>query len=113
MNKYFKRSEFACKCGCGFDAVDAELLEVLTDVREWVASPVIINSGCRCRPHNESVNGAENSKHIFGIAADIYVRDIAADHVYMYLCTMYPNKYGIKKYHNRTHIDVRPDKWRG
>ncbi|EAS4214514.1 serine/threonine protein kinase, partial [Salmonella enterica] len=25
ISKYFKRSEFACKCGCGQDTVDAEL----------------------------------------------------------------------------------------
>ena len=74
MNKYFKRSEFACKCGCGFAPVDNELLEVLSIVRVRFKSPVTINSACRCEAHNESVGGADGSKHKLGIAADIDIK---------------------------------------
>ncbi|WP_459594920.1 D-Ala-D-Ala carboxypeptidase family metallohydrolase, partial [Enterobacter hormaechei] len=51
LNQYFKRSEFACRCGCGTSTVDAELLQVITDVREKFG-PVVINSGHRCVKHN-------------------------------------------------------------
>jgi len=34
---YFKRGEFVCSCGCGFDTVDVDLLPVLIDLsgRPW------------------------------------------------------------------------------
>jgi uncharacterized protein YcbK (DUF882 family) len=108
VNPFFKRSEFACQCGCGFDAVDAELLEVLTDLREHFDRPVIINSGNRCQAHNASIGGsAPNSKHTKGIAADVRVKGVHADDVADYLENKYPNKYGIGRYIGRTHIDVR------
>ena len=50
LNKYFHRSEFACKCGCGFDTVDTELLKVLTRLRVRFNKPVKITSACRCEP---------------------------------------------------------------
>ena len=122
VGKYFDREEFSCKgtdCGtdgknCGFNAVDAELVQVLDDVREHFGKPVMITSGCRCRKHNAKVGGAKNSTHVFGIAADIRVKDIDAKEVYKYLDEKYSNKYGIGKYTGWTHIDVRtngPIRW--
>ena len=61
-SKYFKRAEFACKCGCGMDTVDYELVNILDKVREHFGTPVVINSACRCEAHNASVGGAANSK---------------------------------------------------
>ena len=55
ISKHFKREEFACKCGCGFDVVDVELLEVLEELRELCGQPITINSACRCKNHNQSV----------------------------------------------------------
>jgi len=109
---HFKRCEFACKCGCGFDVVDVELLAVLEDVREHFGFPVYITSGNRCAKHNASIGGAEHSKHTVGIAADFHVATIDDDKVADYLERMYPNKYGIGRYVGRTHIDVRPTKAR-
>ena len=54
-SKYFKRSEFACKCGCGFDTVDYELVKVLEYIREHFDRPLQINSGCRCATHNRTL----------------------------------------------------------
>ena len=34
VSKNFSRSEFACKCGCGFDAVDVDLLAGLQALRD-------------------------------------------------------------------------------
>jgi len=110
VNEYFERSEFACKCGCGFDAVDAELLEVLTDVRETFG-PVSITSGNRCKKHNKTIGGAEESQHTKGMGAD-YKTKAAPESVQEYLETKYPDKYGIGRYPNRTHIDVRSTKAR-
>ena len=115
LNKYFKRSEFACRCGCGTSTVDAELLQVVTDVREHFGIPVIVNSGHRCAKHNANVGGAKNSVHMTGKAADIRVKGLAPSQVAFYLEQKYPNKYGIGRYANFTHIDVRDGKarWNG
>ena len=105
--KWFKRSEFACKCECGFDTVDYELVTVMDDIREHFGQPVAINSGCRCDTHNSKVGGARHSVHKTGQACDFRVIDIHADRVADYLVAMYPNKYGIGRYNGRTHVDVK------
>ncbi|ANU80127.1 putative M15 family peptidase [Proteus phage PM 116] len=116
LNNYFKRREFACKCGCGTSTVDYELLQVITDVREHFGKPIIITSGHRCFKHNANVGGARNSMHLTGKAADIKVQGVDPADVADYLETKYPDKYGIGRYAGRfTHIDVRGYKarWRG
>ncbi|EKC4930732.1 serine/threonine protein kinase [Salmonella enterica] len=113
ISKYFSRKEFECKCGnCGHNAVDAELLKVLEDVREHFGRPVIINSANRCQTHNKKVGGAANSTHVKGLAADIRVKDVAPSVVHQYLTGKYPDSYGIGKYNTFTHIDVRRGKSR-
>jgi len=108
----FSRKEFACSCGCGFDTIDYELLEVLEDVRAYFDSPVYINSGCRCISHNHKVGGSTHSQHLYGKASDIVVKDIDADVVADYLESKYQSIYGIGRYNGRTHIDVRSGKAR-
>lgn len=110
----FSREEFECKCGCGFDVVDAELLEVLKDLKVFFGnSTVIINCGCRCPKHNKEVGGAPKSKHLLGKAADIRVIGFHPNSVAEYLESTYPDKYGIGRYNSFTHIDVReiPARW--
>lgn len=109
ISLHFDRSEFACPCGCGFDTVDAELVEVLEDLRGRLrGKPIKINSGCRCVRHNAKVGGVENSIHRTGKAADIVVKGIDADTVADCLEELYPGKYGIGRYPSFVHIDVRP-----
>lgn len=113
ISKDFDRSEFACKCSCGFDTVDVELIAVLQDLRD-VFGAIIVNSGCRCPTHNINVGGSQFSQHLYGKAADIRTvyHGLNQDKVADYLEAKYPNKYGIGRYIGRTHIDVRPDKYR-
>lgn len=106
VSKYFNREEFACKCGCGFHAVDVFLLEILEIVRVHFGGPVTINSACRCEKHNKAVGGSDGSKHKLGIAADIVVRNTKASAVYAYLNKAYPDALGLGKYNSFTHIDV-------
>lgn len=114
LNRYFKRSEFACRCGCGTSTVDAELLQVITDVREKFG-PVVINSGHRCVKHNAAVGGAKNSMHTTGKAADIRIPGVSPARVWSYLTSKYEGKYGIGQYDSFTHIDVRDTaaRWHG
>jgi uncharacterized protein YcbK (DUF882 family) len=109
----FNRSEFACKCGCGFDTVDSELLRILIDVRNHFKSSVTINSGCRCLNHNSAVGGkmptsiSVGSQHLYGRAADISVSGFTPREVVLYLYTIYPYLYGIGEYQTFIHIDSR------
>lgn len=109
----FSRSEFKCKCGnCNFDTVDHELITVLEDARKHFGKAVKINSACRCAAHNKAVGGKSKSKHLYGIAADIAVKDTTPLQVYSYLANKYSDKYGLGSYNTFTHIDVRQTKAR-
>ena len=111
----FSRHEFSCKCGCGFQTVDVDLIVILETVRSKFKSPVTINSACRCHEHNEKIGGSYGSKHKQGIAVDIVVKGVNPKDVYKYLDGMYPASYGIGYYGSFTHFDVRSNKarWRG
>lgn len=111
----FKRSEFACKCGCGFDTVDAELLRVLDDLRLVIRGTIVIHSGCRCDNRNESVGGKVRSKHMEGRAADISSPVKTPKELRDYLCGRYPDTYGIGLYNTFVHIDTRTGcaRWAG
>jgi len=115
LSRHFKRAEFACKCGCGFDTVDTGTLEVLEQVRLEFLSPVTITSGCRCNTYNRQVGGATNSQHRLGRAADIQVEDVPPEEVQKWLALNFPNL-SIGEYSTFTHIDTRtngPARWRG
>lgn len=109
---YFKREEFACKCGCGFDTVDVDLLPILIDLRSKFKSPVIITSGCRCYEYNRKVGSKYSSQHTKGKAADITVKGYSPEQVYDYLTAKYPNKYGFGLYKTFVHVDSRDVKAR-
>lgn len=113
VSKFFKEGEFRCKCGnCKLIEISQELVDVLDDVRAHFGKPTVITSGYRCKVHNANVGGAKKSKHLLGIAADIRVINVKAEDVFEYLCSKYPDKYGIGKYSSWAHIDVRPEKAR-
>jgi uncharacterized protein YcbK (DUF882 family) len=73
VSKNFSRREFACKCGCGFNAVDVDLLIGLQKLRDIAGESIRINSACRCEAHNKKVGGAAKSQHKFAKAADIVI----------------------------------------
>ena len=108
MSRNFTRKEAACKCGCGFCAMDEELIDVLEDVRENFVAPVHVTSWCRCATHNIAEDGAKGSAHVLGLAVDLWVSDISANRVADYLEIKYRNRYGIGRYNNRIHVDVKP-----
>ncbi len=112
MAIHFRRDEFACKCGCGFAAVDYELLALLENVREHFNQPITINSACRCPSHNAKVGGEDKSQHMFGMAADFVVVGVSPAKVHQYLIGKYPDRYGIGLYKTWVHLDVRPVKAR-
>lgn len=75
-SKYFKLSEFRCKCGgkycTGFPAeVNADLVNGLNKLRSAAGAPLTITSGLRCTTWNAKQGGASGSRHMQGKAADI------------------------------------------
>lgn len=111
FSKYFSRSEFKCEC-CDYDTVDAGLVVLLTEIRIYFDSPVIINSGCRCVNHNQKVGGSKNSQHLIAKAADITIANVNSVAIYNYINEIYTNTYGIGLYETFTHVDVRNKKAR-
>ncbi len=105
LDTHFERAEFACKCNCGFDTVDAELLAVLEDVRKHFGKPITVTSGCRCVHHNKAVGGAKQSQHLRGRAADFMVEDTTTEEVYDYLDPFCEG--GLNCYETFVHVDTR------
>ena len=106
IGKYFSRSEFACRCGCGRAHVEPALVQALDCLRGDLGRPVAITSGYRCADHNRSVGGRVNSAHTRGMAADIGVG--SSDYRYDMLDTIFRaglfGRVGIAK--EFVHVDV-------
>jgi uncharacterized protein YcbK (DUF882 family) len=115
LNEYFNRGEFKCKCGkCNCDSVDAALLRILTTVREYFNTPVIINSAHRCKKHNDAIGSNDRSQHLLAKAADIEVKGVAPVEVYEFIDRHVPNMYGLGLYvaDEFVHVDVRESRAR-
>ena len=111
ISEHFKRSEFACSCGCGFDTVDVVLLEALEAIRGHFKQPVRVTSACRCDSHNASVGGAKGSQHKKGRAADIQVSSVSPDDVASFAEDL---GMSVGRYETFTHVDSRsgaPSRW--
>lgn len=83
--KYFKKSEFTCKCGCGLNNIDLKLVKILEKIREHYNKPLVVTSGCRCKKKNDSLKGSSpNSRHLYGKASDIYVQGVSTNELLQY-----------------------------
>jgi hypothetical protein len=91
--KHFKKEEMNCKCGCGLNNTDLHLMHILEQIREhFGGKPVVITSGCRCKKHNASLKGsASNSKHLYGKAADIYIKGVSTSNLLNYTKSLVKN----------------------
>ena len=69
----FKDYEFKCKCGCELNLTQPELIDLLEFIRADLGHhPLYILSGTRCPTHNANVGGSSGSRHMQGLAADVY-----------------------------------------
>lgn len=120
LSRDFSRSEFECKCGCGFFKENPLLIATLQKIRDYANRkslnetdiPMFVNSGCRCAKHNASVGGVKRSRHLTGEAADVRIpgweserllnlikRMVLEDRIYV--------GYAYKIDDTSVHIDVR------
>ena len=106
----FYRDEFACKCGCGSDDIDMELVSLLQEVREEYGFSIKITSAVRCESHNSSdkVKGSSTSAHLSGYAADLYCDN--ASRRYLLLSILFTKFTRIGVYDNFFHVDVDSSK---
>ena len=111
MSEHFEAKEFACKDGSFELLLCTELLEALEKIRNHFNAHCTINSGYRTPSHNTKVNGAGNSYHCKGMAADIVVKGHSSKEVAKYADSIL-DKGGIIRYANFVHIDVRENKYR-
>ena len=108
--KYFKESEFTCKCGCGLNNIKLTIVKIADQVREHFGSPAIVTSGCRCTKHNKNVGGVANSRHLDGKAIDFYVQGISGNELVQFTKTLVDT--GLLRYTYRigstdaVHIDI-------
>ena len=115
LSKHFKAKEFQCKDGNKYMLVCKELITVLETIREHFNTPIKVNSGYRTPSWNSRQNGAPNSMHCNGMAADIVVKGHSTKEVAEYaskLMDSFESKGGVIRYTNFTHIDVREERYR-
>lgn len=111
--RYFRESEFACKCGCGLVSINPILIYALDELRSRLDKPIVITSGVRCESYNNRVEGTPLSYHVpreFGgsRAADICVPNLELMHLYE--AVVYYGGFtgiGIYPHQNFLHVDMR------
>lgn len=113
LSNHFQLKEFRCHDGSKPVFVSAELIQVLEDVRMHFDAATTINSGYRTQHYNSTIDSASsNSKHMYGLAADIVVKGHTPLEVYNYLSAKYSNSLGLGLYDTFVHVDVRTKKSR-
>ncbi|MFI5589771.1 D-Ala-D-Ala carboxypeptidase family metallohydrolase [Amycolatopsis sp. NPDC051758] len=91
---HFEFGEFTSKDGAGFGGGKVGSATVKENVRRLMyklealrlkagGRAITISSGFRSIAHNQSVGGASNSMHLYGVAADIYVSGLTTRQVYV------------------------------
>lgn len=105
LGRFFTLVEFACKDGTDKVLVHPALMLLVNKTRAHFGRPLSINSGYRTEVHNKAIGGAENSRHVWGMAADIVIWNVTPQSVQEYLEGL--NVGGLKKYDTFTHVDVQ------
>lgn len=106
--KNFKKEEFDCKCGCGKNNINIDLVERLDRIRTVLNMPMKINSGSRCESHNHLVGGKDDSAHLYGLAVDFEVPGSSFRFVSMSMCMRMFKRIGIGK--TFIHVDIDESK---
>lgn len=109
LSKFFNLSEFECPC-CKRVMLSEILYQKLYRLRLNIMKPMIINSGYRCPGYNNKVDGAENSYHLRGLAADISVPGMVLLDLYNMALDINFTGIGFYEKQNFLHLDVRPGK---
>ena len=109
--KYFKESEFTCKCGCKENKMQSSTMLLLDMARQFAGCPFVITSGYRCEQHNKNVGGSRTSSHLTGYAADIkYSNELQLVRIIYGLTLAGFKRIGINADKKFVHVDNDPGK---
>lgn len=111
LSANFKVKEFACKDGTDRVLIDLDLVDILQKIRDNLGTAVVINSGYRTPEHNATVNGAQDSYHVEGMAADIEVPGKST--ALVAACAEAMGATGVLRYitRNFVHVDTRNEEF--
>ena len=108
--KYFKRSEFACKCGKYCDGFPVEpkqtLVQTADKIRAHFGAPATVSSGVRCEKHNANVGGASGSRHKLGKAMDYSVKGVSGKELLAYAQAQPEIRYAYLIEGDWVHMDI-------
>lgn len=104
LSNNFTLVEFASKDGADKVLVHPALILLVQDIRDHFKVPVHITSRYRTQTHNRNIGGASNSRHMYGLAADIIVRGVESSLVQNYAIKIGAG--GVGRYPTFTHVDV-------
>ncbi len=111
LTKNFKVREFRCKDGSNEIKIDMELVRYLQQIRDWAGASITINSGYRTPSHNASVDGAPNSMHLEGKAADIICSNKTPLQLAQKAETLGMTGIEWNPVYGYTHVDTRENEW--
>ncbi len=109
LTKNFNSSEIECPC-CSALVYAQNALDRLQILRTKIDKPFIINSGYRCRFHNEAVGGAKDSRHLYGSAFDISTKAFDSYLMWDLINEAMHNGFSCIIYSSWVHLDLRPGK---
>ena len=111
--RYFKRSEFRCKCGgrycSGYPAEMQEaVVKIADDAREHFGRPAHVVSGLRCDRWNAIQGGVANSQHMHGEAIDLRIEGVAAQELLVWVKARPGCRYAYAINSTNVHFDIPP-----
>lgn len=80
-------------------------------LRDFLGEPIRVNSGYRSPEHNKAIGGVPNSQHVLGKAADIKVKGVETEDLYLLIESLigYGDMLegGLGLYDSFVHYDIR------
>ena len=115
LTKNFTQREFRSKDGAKMplDVLDniKELACNLQVLRDFLGESIKVNSGYRSEAHNKAIGGVKSSKHTKGLAADIRVKGLETDDLYLLIESLIKQgdmqEGGLGVYDTFVHYDIR------
>lgn len=108
ITPHFQVKEFVCSDGSRVVFISDDLVNLLENIRVHYGKPLHINSAYRTVSYNSKLkDSSPNSKHLYGLAADIWVEGVAIKALYDYVCEALGNHGGVGIYNTFVHVDMR------
>lgn len=109
--KWFKREEFACKCGRRYcNGYPAEMQEAVVKIadaaRAHFGRPAHVISGLRCRQWNAHEGGVANSQHMYGEAIDLRIDGVGSEELRQFVATQPGHRYSYCINTTNVHFDI-------